>query len=253
MGRILAISSQVVYGSVGLAAAVPALQANGHDVMALPTVLLSNHPGFGKPVGKATELGSMIVALSTLGVLDGLDALLTGYFANTAQIEETARFIDRHKPAYVLVDPVLGDNGQLYVPEPVAAAIRDLLVPRATCVTPNAFELSWLTGETVADPASAEKAARKLARAEVLATSVPDGDAQLATLLIQGDEKSAIRSARLASVPHGTGDMLAGLYLANRLQRAAPEALRLSMVTLDRAIAASAGQPVLAVSTAFDG
>jgi pyridoxine kinase len=253
MGRVLAISSQVVYGSVGLAAAVPALQAHGHDVMALPTVLLSNHPGFGKPVGNATDLGPMITALSALGVLDGLDALLTGYFANTAQIEAAARLIDRHKPAYVLVDPVLGDNGKLYVPEPVAAAIRDLLMPRATCLTPNAFELSWLTGETVADIAAAESAARKLARAEVLATSIPDGDALLATLLIRGSLKTAVLSERLPRVPHGTGDMLAGLYLANRLQRPAPEALQKSMAVLERAIAASAGRPVLAVSTAFGG
>jgi len=47
--RILCISSQVAYGPVGNTAAVPALQAMGHEVLALPTILLSNHPGHGTP------------------------------------------------------------------------------------------------------------------------------------------------------------------------------------------------------------
>ena len=48
MARILAISSHVVRGNVGLAATVPALQSLGHEVWALPTVLLASRPGFGR-------------------------------------------------------------------------------------------------------------------------------------------------------------------------------------------------------------
>ena len=47
--RILSMSSQVAYGPVGNTAAVPALQALGHEVLAVPTVILSNHPGHGAP------------------------------------------------------------------------------------------------------------------------------------------------------------------------------------------------------------
>ena len=42
MARILAISSHVVRGHVGLAASVPALQWLGHEVWALPTVILAS-------------------------------------------------------------------------------------------------------------------------------------------------------------------------------------------------------------------
>ena len=45
MARILAISSQVVRGHVGLSAIVPALQRLGHEVLPIPTIILSNHPG----------------------------------------------------------------------------------------------------------------------------------------------------------------------------------------------------------------
>ena len=48
MARILAISSHVVRGQVGLAATVPALQSLGHEVWALPTVLLASRPGLGR-------------------------------------------------------------------------------------------------------------------------------------------------------------------------------------------------------------
>ena len=48
MARVLAISSHVVRGTVGLAATVPALQWLGHEVWALPTVLLASRPGLGR-------------------------------------------------------------------------------------------------------------------------------------------------------------------------------------------------------------
>ena len=109
MARVLAISSQVVYGPVGLNCIVPALQAQGHEVLAIPTVLLSNHPGHGKPVGRATspeEFVAMIEALEMLGAFDHLDAIITGYFASVEQIDIVADLIVRTKCQIVLVDPV---------------------------------------------------------------------------------------------------------------------------------------------------
>ena len=54
---------------------------------------------------------------------------------------------------------VMGDHGRLYVAEDVANAIATHLVPRATCLTPNGFELAWLTGLE----AGGEEAARAFA------------------------------------------------------------------------------------------
>lgn len=260
MARVLAISSQVAYGPVGLTALVPALQAAGHEVMAIPTVTLSNHPGHGKPAGYRTEpmqIEAMLAALAGLGALSPLDAVLTGYFVSAAQIEVVAQAVGelkRRLPALqVLVDPVIGDDGSLYVPADVAAAVRDRLVPLASIITPNAFELGWLTGRPVPDEAAALAAAQALAVRDVLATSIPAGDGHLATLLVAGGETYKSVSRMRAGVPNGTGDFLSGLYLAARVSLPPAKAFAAAMARLEQAIALSAGSPVLDVAGALRG
>jgi pyridoxine kinase len=90
------------------------------------------------------------------GGLAAIDAVITGYFANPAQVHSAAELIARLHPTHVLVDPVLGDNARLYVPEDIAIAIRDLLLPLASIATPNAFELAWLTSRRLDSGAAPE-------------------------------------------------------------------------------------------------
>ena len=255
--RILAISSQVVYGPVGNTAAVPALQAKGHEVLAIPTITLSNHPGHGRPAGFRTapeDLARMFEKLEDLGALCSCGAVLTGYFVSPEQVETTANVLIRMKSAssdlFILVDPVMGDEGGLYVPEAVADALRERLLPLASCITPNRFELEWLSGMPVTDAGSAIAAARTLGIGEVMATSIPQSD-QLATLLIMAATHHAIVTPKLQQVPHGTGDFLSGLYLASRVISEPETAFAAAMKTLARAIAISAGTSVLDVAGAL--
>jgi pyridoxine kinase len=252
--RVLSISSQVVWGPVGNSAAVPALQARGHEVLALPTITLSNHPGHGQPAGFRTDAGDMarmLAALEGLGALNGLDAVLTGYFASAGQVEEVAALLGRIEVPFLLVDPVMGDHGRLYVAPEVADAIAHHLLPRARCLTPNGFELARLSGHEVTDEPSAVAAARALALPEVLATSIPAGADRLATLLVTEEGVHRVETPKLPQVPHGTGDFLSGLYLAARLGATPGDAFAAAMKTLARAIARSAGHPVLDVAGAL--
>lgn len=251
MARILAISSQVVFGPVGLSAIVPALQAEGHEVLALPTTLLSNHPGHCKPEGAAQELATIIATLEKLGALKNIDAVLTGYFANAAQVETVAALLMRLQCPIVLVDPVIGDHGKLYVPEAVAVAIRDLLLPFSTIVTPNVFELSWLSGQRVSDKDTAIQVARSLKIEKVIVTSVPLAGNQLGTVLVINTGVIEVSSPHLKSVPHGTGDYLSGLFLARQFSDAKKTALQDSVTILQRAISLSGNTDVLAVAEAL--
>jgi pyridoxine kinase len=258
--RILAISSQVAYGPVGNTAAVPALQAMGHEVLGLPTIILSNHPGHGRPVAlrmPAPDLAAMLGALEQLGALQSCGAVMTGYFAANDQIHGVARMIRRMREAnpklFVLVDPVIGDHDALYVPLPVAEAIRDELLPLASCITPNRFELAWLSGRSVTDEDSAIAAARAIGTPEVLATSIPHYTDQIATLLVTAETYHIASVLKLSDVPNGTGDFLSGLYLARRVAQRAPEAFAAANKVLARAIATSAGTSVLDIVGTLHG
>ena len=246
MAKVLCLSSQVVWGPVGNTAAVPVLQAAGHEVLQVPTIILSHHPGHGAPALLRVEVpafAGLVESVEARGGLSGCAAVMTGYFASPGQVEVAAAVIRRLRssdsPPVVLTDPVLGDDGRLYVAEEVAEAIRDHLVPLATILTPNAFELSWLTGLPVQDLESAEAAAARLAVPEVLLTSVPVDDQQLGTLLRTGHMKRFIQTAKRASVPNGTGDYLAGAYLAARLRQGPEAALVSAMKQLETVIAKS--------------
>lgn len=48
--------------------------------------------------------------------------------------------------AFPVLDPVLGDNGRMYVSESISSVMRDRLLPLADMITPNQFELGYVTG-----------------------------------------------------------------------------------------------------------
>lgn len=257
MARVLALSSHVAFGSVGLAAIVPALQSLGHEVIAVPTVVLSNHPGYGPFSGErisAAMLGQMMDSLDANGWLESIDAVLTGYLPATEHVAAAKAAVARvraENPAALYVcDPVFGDEpGGLYLDEATADAIGQHLIPLCDVATPNLFELEWLADVEASDLDSAFGAARLLDAPRVLATSVPAPDEQLATLLVHADAAHASFVPRRSAAPHGTGDMIAALYLGHVLNGAVPESsLGRAAGAVEACIAASQGREELALA-----
>jgi pyridoxine kinase len=250
----------VVRGHVGLDATVPALQRLGHEVWALPTVLLSSRPGLGHPVKREvspTDLAEMLAALEADGCWPSLDAVLAGYFAAPQSVLVAAQAIGRIKAAKpgitVLVDPVIGDAGRLYVAPAIAEAIRDTLLPLATIATPNLFELGWLTGTTPNHPAEVVQAARHLGPTTVVVSSASETATIVATLLVGKDDRIQRETLKRAVIPNGAGDLFAGLFLGHSLNGHSGEAtLDASLADLDRVLAASAGRDVLQLAALLD-
>jgi pyridoxine kinase len=260
MATVLAISSHVARGHVGLAATVPALHRLGHQVWALPTVLLASRPGLGRLARHdlpPPDLAAMLAALEGDGCWASLGAVLTGYFPSAPSVAVAADAVRRIRQARpglpILVDPILGDAGRLYVAEATAAAIRDELLPLATIATPNLFELAWLTGsssDALADPAGA---ARRLGPPTVVVTSAAETGHSIATLAVTAEETIARTSPRQPDIPNGVGDLFAGLLLGHLLNgRGSIAALDAGLADLGRVLAASAGRDVLELS-ALDG
>ena len=157
-GAVIVISSHVVRGSVGNRAAVFALETLGHQVWALPTIVLPWHPGHGRSTRLTFAEADFEAAIDDLiraPWIGEVKAVLSGYFGNAAQVRSVAKLVaslrERNPELLYVCDPVMGDLGGLYVPEATAEAIRDHLIPLASLATPNRYELAWLSGAALDD------------------------------------------------------------------------------------------------------
>ena len=168
-GRCLTIQSHVVSGYVGNKCAVFPLQLHGFDVDPILSVQFSNHTGYGSWKGEVMtgeQLQSIVEGLESNGLLEGYTHVLTGYMrqrVDAAHGREACAPLRALNPALVYVcDPVLGDNGKLYVPAELVGIYRDDIVPLATMLTPNQFEAELLTGVTIATESDALGACQAL-------------------------------------------------------------------------------------------
>lgn len=242
---VLSIQSQVISGHVGNAPAAFALQRLGFEVLALPTVLLTHHPGHGSPAGRAlasTELAAHLDCLQGRGLLGNVAGLLTGYLGepgNGAIALDAWKMLKAANPrALFLCDPVIGDrDGGIYVRPGLPEFFRDQAVAAANILTPNHFELEWLAGTPVLSIDQALAAGeRLLARGPrlVVCTSLITHDTpqdSIETLAVAGDGAWLVRTPRLAQPPHGSGDLFAALLFAHLLQGVSPPAALARSVT----------------------
>lgn len=250
---VLAMSSIVAHGHVGLSAIVPVLQRLDIEVIAVPTVVLSNHPGHAFAHARRldpADVTSMLTALDRNGWLGDIDAILVGYLPTAAHVHAAAAAIDRIRsrrgsnPLTVMCDPVIGDDPKgLYIEEDAARTIREILVPRADILTPNRFEASWLSGIDVTDPATAERASRAITDRTVVVTSTPVGPSRLANVATDRTGTRLSIVERRTRIPNGTGDAFSALLLAEIAHhgRDITEALANSTGRIDAITTASAG------------
>jgi pyridoxine kinase len=254
--RVLALSSQVVHGAVGLSITVPVLQAHGVEVLALPTVLLSSHAGLPQVAGHRTrvdDLDRLLAALDAAGALSRLDGIVTGYLPTAEHVAfaiGAVRAVKATNPrSLCVVDPILGDVPKgLYIDPGAAAAMRDDLVPLADILRPNAFELGWLTGRQVTTLTEARDAALGLAPT-VVVSSLEDRHGALATACLSDRETTVAHVARRSYAPHGTGDLLTALMTAAALAgKSLDTALAPALSTVDTAIVQAGPRSSLDVS-----
>ncbi len=223
---VIVISSHVVRGTVGNRAMVFALETLGFPVWAVPTVTLPWHPGHGpatRIVAPAKEFAAMLKDLEGAKWLGEVGAVLTGYLGDAAQAEAVASLVEKVKSqnanAIYLCDPVMGDSGGLYVPEDVAAAQRDRLMPLADIATPNRHELEWMTGVTLESAAAVADAALDVGPPTMLVTSSPALMARsTGNLLVTAEAAMMAEHRVIDNPPNGLGDLTAAVFLARLLQ-----------------------------------
>ncbi len=236
MKHVLVISSFVSASLVGGNVSSFCLASHGLTPIFIPTTLLGRHPGWGDPGGGPIDSHVMKSVWHAISRQDlNIEAVLTGYMAHKDHVLLAADIVDQIKSqnpdALIVVDPVMGDEGRLYIEKSIADQIIKQLVPRADIVTPNLFEFSAITGHI--PNSSAEAAGFCLNQGgRWLISSLSDEGLSGA---VYAGEKDAVRIKHplLASAPNGSGDALSALFLARLLGGHKPtEAFRYAVSTV---------------------
>ena len=224
---VLSIQSSVIFGYVGNNIARPILQALGYDVWCVDTVNFSNHPGYGSFTGSVKEAHKIqqeINGLTKLDILSECDAVLSGYLGEVETAKTVSRTIElikeQNETAIYLLDPVIGDDDQIYVKNGLVEAFKNDLLPKADIILPNQSELGWLSESKINDVSSLKTASKYLIKRgakTVVVTGIPEFET-LTNYVITSDAFWAISTPKLNRKFSGTGDLFSSLFTGAFLQ-----------------------------------
>ncbi|NAZ87863.1 pyridoxal kinase PdxY [Kineococcus indalonis] len=227
--KILSIQSAVAHGHVGNSAAVFPLQRIGVEVVPVHTVNFSNHTGYGAwrgPVMAAEDVADVLTGVEERGVFPEIDVVLSGYQGGTGiadVIVDAVRRVKAANPSAVYTcDPVMGNarSGCFVAPE-IPDLLRERVVPAADVITPNQFELGYLTGTeptTLESTLASADLARATGPSTVLVTSVERPGREPGTIeMLVVDDAGAwiVRTPLLPFKANGSGDVTAALFAAH--------------------------------------
>jgi len=250
---VISIQSQVVYGHVGNSAAVFPMQMHGIDVIAVPTTLLSNRPGYPTIRGRVLDaqlVADLLLGVEERGALDTSQMILSGYLGSPEIAAVVADFVERARARNPTLtyccDPVLGDRDRgLFVQAEIPQLVRDRLCRLADIITPNHFEFEWLCGAkaTAIEQVIAQaqtlmpRSASARGPSTIVVTSAELADTpngQIETVAVERSQAQSktgfqawrVRTPKLPISPSGTGDLFAALFVSARVRGAdTPDAL----------------------------
>ena len=227
--KILSIQSAVAYGHVGNSAAVFPLQRIGVEVLPVYTVNFSNHTGYGAwrgPLISPDDVRDVILGIEERGAFADIDVVLSGYQGGEGiadVILDTVTRVKAANPSAIYAcDPVMGNaRSGCFVAPAIPVLLRERVVPAADIITPNQFELGFLTGtepEDLDSTLAAADAAREMGPRTVLVTSVERPDSPQDTiemLAVTDDGAWIVQTPRIPMKANGSGDVTAALFTAH--------------------------------------
>ena len=227
--KVLSIQSAVAYGHVGNSAAVFPMQRIGVDVLPVYTVNFSNHTGYGQwrgPLISPDDVSAVLTGIQERGVFPEIDVVLSGYQGGEGIGDVIVDAVQRVKAAnpsaFYACDPVMGNaKSGCFVAPAIPVLLRERVVPVADIITPNQFELGFLTEtepDTIASTLASADLARDMGPRTVLVTSVerPDRDPGTIEMLVVDDTGAwIIQTPMLPMKANGSGDVTAALFTAH--------------------------------------
>lgn len=146
--KIAVINDLSGFGRCSLTAAISVICAMGVQPCPLPTAILTAQTGYPSYYcdDYTEKMEHFRSEWKNMG--QNFDGIYTGFVASERQIEQIFHFIDTFdtKHTFLLVDPVLGDDGKTYdFFTPRLLEQMKKLVQKADIITPNLTELALLT------------------------------------------------------------------------------------------------------------
>jgi len=225
--RILSVQDISCFGKCSSTVALPVLSAADVETVILPTALLSTHTGGFENftfLDLTEEMGRILSHWKSLGMQ--FDMIYTGYFGSAEQLTLVEEYLTPllSPGGTVLVDPVMGDRGQLYsiYDGAFVDAMRDFC-RRADLITPNVTEACLLSGVPYAGdsyrPDYMEAILAGLGRVgcgAAAVTGVHFGEEQIGVVYrdFRRGERATLAAPRSDAPLHGTGDVFASALAA---------------------------------------
>jgi len=222
LGRVLILAGSDSGGGAGVQADVKTVTAlGGYAMTAITAVTVQNTVG----VHGVHPVPLDVIEAQARVVLDdlGADALKTGMLGFVEVVELVARLLDEAAPIPAVVDPVMvAKGGASLLEHRAVAAVRELMVPRAALLTPNAPEAEALTGLAVLDLDGLRRAGERLLRLGAKAVLMKGGHLPgetLTDLLLTAEGETLFEQPRIDTRhTHGTGCTLASACAAGLAQ-----------------------------------
>lgn len=226
MKTVLLLGDLTGRSRVALRMLCSVLEARGHEVLMLPTALISNTLNLGRYAALDTTdyLLHSLCVWEELGL--HMDLAYIGYITGMEQAERLAEAADklRKKGVPVVLDPILGDGGRKYnaVTEEQVEGMR-LMMRHADLMTPNWTEARLLLNE---EETNGTALAARLAQngCGVLVTSAQTQAGQDAVLGCTAEGAFALPFERVPGHHWGTGDLFTGLLIDGLLAGQSVEA-----------------------------
>lgn len=230
--RVAAVHDMCGYGKCSLTAAIPILSAAGCDVCPVPTALFSAHTRY-----------KVFTFHDTTEILDGyldawrqenvdLDGVYSGFLGSADQVAIIKRLYKEYPHALRLVDPVMGDGGEIYATyTPELCQAMGTLVDGADVLMPNLTEASILTGRDYPGQDINDRQVDEILEAllsagakNVVLKGIDRDDGKIRNYVISASTgvagKQELAHDKLPFMTHGTGDAFAsalcGAVMAGR-------------------------------------
>ncbi len=246
LGRVLIVAGSDSGGGAGIQADIKTVTMFGaYAATAVSAITVQNTQG----VSDVLPLEPDIIVRQMQAVLDdiGADVVKTGMLHSTAVIEAVAQELDARSGLKLVVDPVMvATSGDPLLQDDAMIALRNLLVPAATILTPNMPEAARLTGQTVETLDDQKRAADALMGLGPRAVLVKGGHGEgtdVHDVLVTEDSIEVMSSPRIDTLnTHGTGCTLASA-IAALLSQGAPmrDAVAIARDYVHEAIATAPG------------